>query len=261
MSPTISPLLSLTTEQLMLWFGTIWWPFVRFTAFLWALPAFDNPAVLPRARILLGLFLSLQVAPLISVPAVDPFSLDGALVTLEQVVFAVIMAAAVRMLFEVLALAGLMISMQMGLSMAMMNDPGSGDSVSVLSQLFWVMTALLFFGLNGHLLCLQIMTDSFSLWPVGASLYSLDILLLVKLFGWMFGAALLVALPAVIAMLLVNLTFGIASRSAPSLSLFALGFPLTLLLGFVCVLWTVSQMGLHLITATEHVLGVMQLVM
>jgi flagellar biosynthesis protein FliR len=257
----MSSLLSLTTDQLMVWFGTLWWPFVRLAAFFWALPVFDNPAVVPRARIILALFLSFLLAPAVEVKAIDPFSLEGAVVTLEQVIFAVIMAAAVRMLFEVLALVGLMISMQMGLSAAMMNDPASGDAVSVLSQLFWVMTALLFFALNGHLLCLQIMVDSFNLWPVGASLYQLDLMLLVNLFGWMFGAALLVALPAIVAMLLVNLTFGIASRSAPSMNLFALGFPMTLLLGFVCVFLTLSQMGQHFSVLAEHVLGVMQLVM
>lgn len=257
----MSSLLSLTTDQLMVWFGTLWWPFVRLAAFFWALPVFDNPAVVPRARIILALFLSFLLAPSIEVKAIDPFSLEGAVVTLEQVIFAVIMAGAVRMLFEVLALVGLMVSMQMGLSMAMMNDPAGGDSVSVLSQLFWVMTALLFFALNGHLISLQIMVDSFSLWPVGASLYQLDLILLLNLFGWMFGAALLVALPAIIAMLLVNLTFGIASRSAPSMNLFALGFPMTLLLGFVCVFLTLSQMGSHFSVLAEHVLGVMQLVM
>lgn len=257
----MSSLLSLTTDQLMVWFGTLWWPFVRLAAFFWALPVFDNPAVVPRARIILALFLSFLLAPSIEVKAIDPFSLEGAVVTLEQVIFAVIMAGAVRMLFEVLALVGLMISMQMGLSMAMMNDPASGDSVSVLSQLFWVMTALLFFALNGHLISLQIMVDSFSLWPVGSSLYQLDMMLLVSLFGWMFGAALLIALPAIIAMLLVNLTFGIASRSAPSMNLFALGFPMTLLLGFVCVFLILGEMGNHFSIVAEHVLGVMQLVM
>lgn len=257
----MSSLLSLTTDQLMVWFGTLWWPFVRLAAFFWALPVFDNPAVVPRARIILALFLSFLLAPSVEVKAIDPFSLEGAVVTLEQVIFAVIMAGAVRMLFEVLALVGLMISMQMGLSMAMMMDPASGDSVSVLSQLFWVMTALLFFALNGHLISLQIMVDSFNLWPVGASLYQLDLMLLINLFGWMFGAALLVSLPAIIAMLLVNLTFGIASRSAPSMNLFSLGFPMTLLLGFVCVFLTLSQMGNHFSVLAEHVLGVMQLVM
>ena len=91
----------------MLWFGTIWWPFIRLSAFFWALPVYDNPAVTPRARIVLALFLSFLLSAGLEVPAVDPFSVQGAIVTLEQILFAVIMACAVRMLFEVLALVGL----------------------------------------------------------------------------------------------------------------------------------------------------------
>src|SRR5690606_10300367 len=153
------------------------------------------------------------------------------------------------------------LSMQMGLSMAMMMDPGSGDSTSLLGHLFWIMSALLFFSLNGHLITLAILVDSFTLWPVGSGLYQLNITVLLQLFGWMFGAALLVALPAVIAMLLVNLTFGVATRSAPSLNLFVLGFPMTLLLGFVCVFLTLSQTGLQFATLASHVLDNMRLVM
>ncbi|MFC4653826.1 flagellar biosynthetic protein FliR [Rheinheimera marina] len=255
----MSPLLNLTIDQLMVWFGSVWWPFVRLSAFLWAMPLFDNPAVTPRSRILLALALAFLLAPAIEVKAIDPFSLDGVLVTLEQVIFAVLMAAAVRMLFEVLALVGLVISMQMGLSMAMMMDPASGDQVSLLSQMFWIMTALLFLAMDGHLVALQVLVDSFSLWPVGESLYQVNIQSLLGLFSWMFASALLVALPAIIAMLLVNLTFGVASRSAPSLNLFVLGFPMTLLLGFVCVFLTLGQMGQYFMQMAEHVLGTMLL--
>lgn len=254
----MSPLLNLTSEQLMVWFGTIWWPFIRLAAFFWAMPVYDNPAVAPRARVMTALFLSFLLSSYVEVIPVDPFSAEGAIVAGEQIIFALVMAAAVRMLFDVLALAGLTISMQMGLSMAMMMDPGSGDQISVLSQLFWVMTVLLFFAFDGHLIALQLMVDSFSLWPVGSSLYQLDLLSLVQLFGWMLGATLTVALPAIIAMLLVNLTFGVASRSAPSMNLFALGFPMTLLLGFVCVYLTLYQMGAHFFSLAEYVFSIMR---
>ena len=49
--------------------------------------------------------------------------------------------------------------------------------------------------------------------------------------GWMFAAALLMALPAVTALLIVNCTLGVITRAAPQLNIFAIGFPLMLLLG------------------------------
>jgi flagellar biosynthetic protein FliR len=53
--------------------------------------------------------------------------------------------------------------------------------------------------------------------------------------GWVLGAALLLVLPAVTALLVVNLAFGVMTRAAPQLNIFSIGFPLTLVLGFVIV--------------------------
>ncbi len=240
----MTPLLSLSAPELTSWIGSLWWPFVRLSAFLWAMPVFDNPAVTPRTRILLAFFLAFLLAPQIpSPPAVDPFSMDAAVITAEQIVFGVIMGLALRLLFEVMAQVGLILSMQMGLSMAVVMDPGSGNQMALLGNLFWLMTTLLFFSLNGHLVSLQILVDSFDLWKIGEGLYALNFGNIIQLFGWMFASALLLSLPAVIAMLLVNMTFGIASRAAPSLNLFVLGFPMALLLGFVCVFLTLTQTG------------------
>ena len=51
-----------------------------------------------------------------------------------------------------------------------------------------------------------------------------------------FAGALAVALPGVTALLIVNLAFGVVSRAAPTLNLFAVGFPVSLVLGLVIVL-------------------------
>jgi len=258
----MTALLTTSAAEITAWIGMLWWPFVRLSAFLWAMPVFDNPAITPRSRILLAFFLAFVLAPQQPpMPEVDPFSLLSALITAEQVLFGVIMGLALRMLFEVLSQAGLILSMQMGLSMAVVMDPGSGNQMSLLGNLFWLMAALLFFAINGHLVTLQVLVDSFSLWPVGKALYSLDFTGIVALFGWVYASALLVALPAVIAMLMVNMTFGIASRAAPSLNLFVLGFPMALLMGFVCVFLTISQTASVFSDLVFHVLGTMRAVM
>lgn len=246
----------------MTWLGSFWWPFVRLSALLWALPVYDGPTVPPRAKVLLAAALSfLLAATKLPIPAIDPFSLFGVITTLEQILFGVVMALAVRLLFEVLTLSGLLLSMQMGLSMATLMLPGNSSSTSLLGHLFWLMSALLFFALDGHLITLALSVESFQLWPVGQSLFELNLALLLQLFGWMLGAALLLALPAIVAMLLVNLTFGVATRSAPSLNIFVLGFPMTLLLGFVAVLMTLYQTSHHFINLTYHALGVMRSVL
>nr|WP_206017734.1 flagellar biosynthetic protein FliR [Pseudoalteromonas sp. Z9A4] len=235
----------------------VWWPFVRFSALLWSMPVFDNPAVTPRSRILLSMMLAFLVAPQLPLaPAVDIFSLDAVILTAEQIIFGVMMGLSLRMLFEVMAIIGLILSMQMGLSMALVMDPGSGNQVALLGQLFWIMGALLFFAVDGHLITLNVMVESFNVFPIGRSIYEFNIQSIVMLFSWMFSSALLLSLPGIIAMLLVNLTFGVASRAAPSLNIFVLGFPMSLLMGFFCVFMTLEYMGSAFSSLAYHVLTV-----
>ena len=57
----------------------------------------------------------------------------------------------------------------------------------------------------------------------------------------MFVGALQIALPGVIALLVVNTAFGVMSRAAPTLNLFAVGFPVALLLGFVILVLNIPN--------------------
>lgn len=253
----LNSLIQLTSGEIVSWMGTMWWPFIRFSALLWSMPVFESPAVTPRARIALAMMLAFLVAPQLPLaPAIDIFSLDAVVLTVEQVMFGVMMGVSLRILFEVMNLVGLVLSMQMGLSMALVMDPGSGSQVALLGQLFWIMAALLFFAADGHLISLHIMTQSFTVWPIGASIYDVDINKILQLFGWLFASTLLLSLPGVIAMMLVNLTFGVASRAAPSLNIFVLGFPMALIMGFFCVYMTLTYNGNAFSNLTYHVLSV-----
>jgi len=253
----LNSLIELTSGDIVSWMGTMWWPFVRFSALLWSMPIFDSPVVTPRSRILLSMMLSFLIAPQLPLaPAIDIFSFDAVLLTVEQVIFGVLMGLSLRILFEVMSLVGLVLSMQMGLSMALVMDPGSGSQVALLGQIFWLMAALLFFAADGHLITLHVMTQSFTVWPIGTSIYEVDIRAILNLFAWLFASTLLLSLPGVIAMLLVNLTFGVASRAAPSLNIFVLGFPMALLMGFFCVFMTLTYTGGAFSNLTYHVLSV-----
>ncbi|MGL4892121.1 MAG: lateral flagellar biosynthetic protein LfiR, partial [Aeromonas veronii] len=71
---------------------------------------------------------------------------------------------------------------------------------------------------------------------------------------WSIGAALLLTLPAVVAMLMVNLTFGVMNRTAPSLNIFSLGFPMTLLLGLLTMALSISGVPSRYLDLVTHVL-------
>ncbi|MBR9856993.1 MAG: flagellar biosynthetic protein FliR [Gammaproteobacteria bacterium] len=255
----MTALASLTAPELMAWLGKGWWPFCRLAAFFWVMPLFGDGYISPQIRLLFALMLSMVLMPLLPLgPAVDPFSFATAVLTLEQLLFGALLALMLQILFTVVTMAGQILSMQMGLAMAVMNDPVNGGSAPLIGQLLWLFVALLFLSWNGHLLAIDIIVESFRTWPAGHSLYELDLDLLIRLFGWMFGAALLLSLPAVIAMLLVNVTFGVMNRSAPSLNIFALGFPMTMMLGLVSLLLMLANIPQRYLEFSEDVFALMR---
>ncbi len=133
--------------------------------------------------------------------------------------------------------------MGMGLGFAQMVDPQNGVNVPVIGQYYVVIATLLFLALNGHLALIRVLVDSFHSLPVAAESLTRGDLRSIAYWGTrMFAQAVMVALPAVAAILLVNLAFGVVSRSAPQLNIFGVGFPVTLTLGFVTLIFAVSNL-------------------
>lgn len=255
----MTELVALSGADLMAWLGRLWWPFLRFGALLWVMPLFGDFLSLPQVRVLLALLLASLVAPVVpAMPAIDPFSLSALVLSVEQILMGLLLGLMVQILFNVMTMLGQILSLQMGLAMAIMNDPVNGDSVPLLGQLMLALGALLFLALDGHLVAIDVMVQSFFVWQPGESLFALSLERVLTLFGWLFGAALILAMPAVIAMLLVNITFGVMNRSAPSLNVFSLGFPMSLLMGLVCLLLSVSGVPSRFTEFSGYALGQMR---
>lgn len=192
-------------------------------------------------RSLLALSIVVITAPLMPpMPEVELFSMTSLFLAFEQAIWGLMFGLILHMLFNVFTMLGQTISLQMGLGMAMMNDPVNGLSVAILGRMFLIFSTLLFLALEGHLLVIDIVIQSFVIWPVGSGITALSLQGVVNIFGWMFASALALALPAIVSMLLANISFGVMNRAAPSLNVYALGFPMTMLLGLFSVLISVS---------------------
>jgi flagellar biosynthetic protein FliR len=110
---------------------------------------------------------------------------------------------------------------------------------------------LLFFAVNGHLLLIGALADSFRSLPVGVDgLHWMEWRRLVGTGALVFSFALQVALPVIAALILANLALGVLTRTAPQLNLFAVGFPVTLIVGMLVLLLVMP----HLMPVLEHVL-------
>jgi flagellar biosynthetic protein FliR len=140
-----------------------------------------------------------------------------------------------------------------------MMDPQNGVQVPVVAQLYILTSTLLFLAMNGHLLLLEILAQSFSTFPVAAD--GLGRSALEQIIGWgsrMFAGGLLIALPAVAVLLLANLGMGIITRAAPQLNIFAVGFPMTILIGFLMLWITLPNVMANFIELLEEAFYTLQ---
>jgi flagellar biosynthetic protein FliR len=156
---------------------------------------------------------------------------------MNQVLIGLAMGFCVVFLFQLFVLAGQMIAMQMGLGFAAIIDPTNGISVTALSQLYLILVTLLFLAMNGHLVMFEVVVESFWLLPVSAGpLADLSWWTIASRISWMFASALTIALPVVTSLFIVTVAFGVMTRAAPQMNIFAIGFPLNIMFGLL-VFW------------------------
>lgn len=214
------------------------WPFMRIAAMIGTAPVFSSDMVPMRIRLVLALAVTAMVLPVLPpVPVADPISAQGVLISVQQVLIGVAMGFTLRLVFSALTVAGQTVATSMGLGFASTVDPQNGVQVPVVSQLYVILATLLFLVFNGHLMLIELVADSFKSMPV--ALDGLTRNGLWALVGWgsdMFAGAMLIAMPVVASILLLNISFGVITRAAPQLNIFAVGFPLTILMGFI-ILW------------------------
>jgi flagellar biosynthetic protein FliR len=151
----------------------------------------------------------------------------------REIAIGVALGFAVRVVFAAVELAGQFLGMQMGLSFAALFDPINGAQTPVLSQLLSITAVLLLFAFNGHHLIIMALWDSFQAIPiVPGPMSARGFMMLVEWGGALFTSGLHLALPVAAAVLTANLTIGMMTRAAPQLNIFAVGFPITLGVGF-----------------------------
>ncbi len=230
-------MIELSSAELSRWVASYLWVLFRIASLLMTMPVLGTQLLPVRVRLYFALALTLLIAPQVGeVPLLDALSLSTWIVIGEQILIGAAMGFSLQLLFQVHVLAGQIIAMQMGLGFASMNDPSTGISVAVVAQVFTMLVTLLFLAMNGHLVVLEVLAESFTTLPIGDSLGRMDLQALVLRFSWVMAAAILIGMPAITALLIVNISFGVMMRAAPQLNIFSIGFPLTLVFGLF-IMW------------------------
>lgn len=225
------------------WIHQFMWPLIRISGFCMVVPIFSAAFVPPRVRLLFALFLTMIIAPnLHGLPHPDALSPQSALLIAQQLLIGIGLGVFLQAMMQAFVAFGQFVAMQMGLGFSSMNDPINGVSVATLSQFYLMMATLLFLAFDGHLVMIEVLVESFRTLPVGMEVGAGRLQVLFGWGSWMFAAALLMALPAVTALLIINCSLGVITRAAPQLNIFAIGFPLMLLLGLLILWVSISTM-------------------
>ena len=250
-------MVSFSEAELLAWLSPLFWPFVRVLALFSALPILGQRMVPVRVRV--GLAALIVIAAQASLPAMPQVALDSPLafmLVVQNVLIGLTLGFAVRIVFAAVEFAGELIGLQMGLNYAGFFDPSSGGQATATSRFFGTVVGLLFIVINGHLLVIAAVVQSFAVFPVAPEPFGFLRALQPHVWGAeVFALGLWIALPLVGMLLFVNLVLGVISRVAPQMNVFAIGFPVTLGVGLIGMLLTLPMMQAPFTMALERMLS------
>jgi flagellar biosynthetic protein FliR len=249
-------MISLTEAQIMAWLTPVLWPFLRVLALFSSMPVLGQRNVPIRVRIALSFFIAIGVAGTATAGGDVPLDSPAAiLLVIQQVLIGLSLGFAVRIIFTAIEFAGEIIGLQMGLNFAGFFDPATAQQATATSSFFSTMVAFLFIAMNGHLLVIEAVVQSLVAFPVSPEPFAF--LHAVRPETWgaeIFRLGLWIALPLIAMLLFVNMMLGIIARVAPQISIFSVGFPITLGVGLVGVMFTLPLLQGPFVAALEQML-------
>ena len=224
-------------DELIAYLASFVWPFLRVSSMFISIPVLSVNTVPARLRVMLSLLITFVLIPILpAMPNVDLFSYQGWMVTVQQLVIGISTGFILQMVFSIMLFAGQAIAYGMGLGFASMVDPATGVQTPVIAQLFVICSSLMFLAIDGHLLLIEMLAQSFTTLPVATiGVEKAGLWTIIAWSSHIFSGGVLLAMPIITTLLFVNISFGIASKAAPQLHLFGVGFPITILLGMLLV--------------------------
>lgn len=223
------------------WLSLFAFPLSRILGFVASAPIWATGGLPKRVRLMLGLSIVLCLAPAIpeaKVPEINPASTHGLEILATQMLIGLCMGLSARIIYAALDIAGEYIGYQMGLGFATFYDPVDSAQTPVMAELLTLFGILLFLALNGHLIYILTLSKSFNIIPISdfANTFGVkNFAHLANLGTIMFSLGLSLCMPVVITLLVFNVALGVLTRASPQLNIFALGFPITLLGGFILI--------------------------
>lgn len=227
-------MLHVTSDQWLHWLSMYFWPLLRVLALISTAPILSERTVPKRVKLGLGLVITFVIAPSLPANDVTIFSANALWLALQQILIGIALGFTMQFAFAAIRTAGELIGLQMGLSFATFFDPASNLNMPVLARFMDLLALLLFLTFDGHLWLISMLVDTFHTLPVGNNPINTNAFLaLARAGGLIFINGLMLALPVITMLLTLNMSLGLLNRMAPQLSVFSIGFPITLSVGIL----------------------------
>ena len=253
-------MLTFSEAQVLAWISPLLWPFLRVLALFGSMPVMGQRTVPMRARVGLGFLVAFCAQA--TLPAMPVIALDTPLAFLtvvQQLIIGVSLGFAVRIVFAAIEFAGEIVGLQMGLNFAGFFDPATGGQTTAMSRFFGISVSWLFIVINGHLLLIAAVVQSFEAFPVSAEPFAFLRAVQPQVWGAeVFRLGLWIALPMIGILLFTNLVLGVISRVAQQMNIFSIGFPITVAVGLIGALMTLPLMQMPFTMALERMLSYFQ---
>lgn len=253
-------MISFTSAQLNAWLVAFIFPLTRILALIASSPVLGNKQIPIRVKVGLAMLITVIVAPTITVPTdIEPASAQGLFILVMQILVGLAMGFTMRLIFTAVEMAGDLAGMQMGLGFASFYDPVNASYSPVIAQFLGILITLAFLSFDGHLYMIAALVQSFHDFPISATLPAAGAFRTVAEWGTtIFTHALQLAMPLIGALMITNLALGILTRSAPQLNIFAVGFPITLTVGFAALALSLPYLAPMLNHVMHEALDTMQ---
>ncbi|HEV2814747.1 MAG TPA: flagellar biosynthetic protein FliR [Solirubrobacteraceae bacterium] len=197
-------------------------------------PLFSSQLLPPRVRGIVAVALAIGLVPVVARERIPLETFQFAGLVGKELLVGLGFAFALGALFAALSVAGTFLDTSIGFSFGSIVDPITGSSAAVLAQLYALIGVLIFIAIGGDAWVIQGLARTYELVPLEAfpSLGSMTSGALTAFVG-IFGAAIQVAGPVMLALILTDAAFGMVSRVVPQLNVFAVGFAAKIVVGLL----------------------------
>ncbi len=217
---------------------------IRISCFVSVAPFFGLQDVPGRVKIGLSVFISLILYQIVPRESLGYTGIIGySIITVKEGITGLLIGFAANICNSIILLAGNLLDMNIGFSMAMEYNPQMKTQASVSANFYNYLVLLLLIITNMHQYILRAVVDSYQLIPVNGQVFQWDALLtgMLTYMTDLFVIAFRIILPVFVCIMILNCILGVMAKVSPQMNMFAIGMQLKVLFGLAVMLLTIGM--------------------